>query len=129
MNTKQKGIVAEFKVISRLLELGYTVFTPVGNYGPVDAIALKDNKYVRGQIKLACPKPPSIEFSTIDCGRSRQGYQEVADVFWVYSPSCDEVYEIPTGIVSIKSMRLRVDETTSPGRRMDVTMAKDYILR
>lgn len=105
------------------------MFTPVGGYGPVDVIASKDNKYVKGQVKLACSKPPSIEFSTIDCGRSRQGYKEVADVFWVYSPSCEEVYEVPTAKASLKSMRLRVDYDPSPGRRTDVNLAKDYILR
>lgn len=129
MNTKKIGILSESKVIARLLELGYTVFTPVGGYGPVDAIAIKDGKQTRGQIKTACSKPPSIEFSTIDCGRARQGYEEVADVFWVYSAETNEVYEVPVKEASRKSMRLRVNEVSLPGKRTKVNLAKQYILR
>lgn len=94
----------------------------------MDAIAVKDGVVTKGQIKTACSHPPSIAFSTIDCGRNRQGYKDVADVFWVYYPENGEIYEVPVKSASKKSMRLRLDTSSTPGKRVRVNNASDFIL-
>ncbi len=126
MNTKKIGIVTEAKVIARLLELGYTVFTPVGGYGPCDAIAELDGRMLRGQIKTARQKTSSLAFSTIDCGRNRKSYEDVVDVFWVYAPFQGKIYQVPAKGAPIGTMCLRITDTCIPGRRNTVNYAKDY---
>lgn len=52
MSTIKNGKAAEQLVISKLLMLGYNIYTPVTDDSKVDLIYEKDNKYIRVQVKV-----------------------------------------------------------------------------
>ena len=65
MNVNEKGIIGLLKVTTDLYSRGYTCFTPVDDYNPVDCIAMKDGKTYRLQVKYRSPdKYGSYEIST-----------------------------------------------------------------
>lgn len=51
MNTVKKGKAAEALVISKLLQLGANVYTPVSEDSKVDLIYELENRYIKVQVK------------------------------------------------------------------------------
>ena len=51
MTTKEKGNLGLTKVIVRFVELGYAVFTEIGDNSDIDLIAIKDGKLLKLQVK------------------------------------------------------------------------------
>lgn len=51
MNVNEKGVMGLLKVTTDLYSRGYTCFTPIDDYNPVDCIAMKDGKLYRLQVK------------------------------------------------------------------------------
>jgi len=53
LNPSQIGQVTELKCQAYLIENGYNVLLPIGNYLPYDLVIEKDNKFLRIQCKHA----------------------------------------------------------------------------
>lgn len=54
-STKQKGDVAEYRVIAELLRRGLNVLRPLGDRLPYDLAVERDGRLVRIQVKFAWP--------------------------------------------------------------------------
>jgi hypothetical protein len=98
MNVNEKGIIGLLKVTTDLYSRGYTCFTPVDDYNPVDCIAMKDGKLYRLQVKYRSPgKHGSYEIrsrSTVN-GKNIQIDRNLIDMWAVYLSDKDKVVYIP----------------------------------
>lgn len=98
MNVNEKGIIGLLKVTTDLYSKGYTCFTPVDDYNPVDCIAMKDGKLCRIQVKYRSPgKYGSYELrsrSTVN-GKNIQIDRNLIDMWAVYLSDKDKVVYIP----------------------------------
>jgi hypothetical protein len=68
-NTKQKGDIAEYRVIAELLRRGLNVLKPLGDRLPYDLAIERDGKLLRVQVKMAW-KDPTGNF-VVDIRRSQ----------------------------------------------------------
>lgn len=76
LNPSQIGLITEYKCQLFLLERGFTVLTPVGNYQKYDLVIEKDNKFYRIQIKHSTEKENSFivrtKYDVRDNGKVRK---------------------------------------------------------
>lgn len=129
MNSKAIGERTEGVVLAHLLRLGYVVLMPFGDNQRYDLVVDKGNgKFVRGQCKTARIANGCIEFNTASINGftgKRTTYVGQVDVFWVYSPATDKVYEIPVEAVGVNACRLRIDPPRG-GATSGIRWAKDF---
>ena len=64
LNPSQIGEITELKCKTFLIEQGWNVLVPVGNYQKYDVVIEKDNKFYRIQIKHATEKEDSFLIRT-----------------------------------------------------------------
>lgn len=101
MNVNEKGVMGLLRVTTDLYSKGYTCFTPVDDYNPVDCIAMKEGKTYRLQVKYRSPggKYGSYEIrsrSTVN-GKNVQINRSLIDYWAVYLSDKDKVVYIPIG--------------------------------
>ena len=119
--------VAEAKALTRLIELGYEVFTPFITGGEIDLIAYKDDKSYRIQIKSISPKKNSISVCTMRTNTNYKKFKRVSytniDFFLIYDGA--NIYKIDndTNIQSI-TLSYKIPKNNQVRK---IRMAKDYI--
>lgn len=133
MNNNEKGELSESKIISCLLEHGYSVSIPFGNNQPYDLIMDDGRDLKKIQVKTgrlrngvilanACKteknwkdkKSSSVKYSKSDF-----------DLLAIYCPDTKSTFLIPFEDISSSKMSLRV-EPTKNGQLYDIKWAKDY---
>lgn len=133
MNSKAIGERTEGIVLAQLLRCGYSVLLPFGNNQRYDMVVDKgDGKFVRGQCKTArATSNGCVVFNTASINGftgKRTSYIGQIDVFWVYAPLTDCVYEVPIGSVGGNAGRLRISSPNG-GATSKIRWAKDFVLR
>lgn len=89
MHSKNKGTIGEVAVSLHLIELGYSVFSGVGDNSAIDLIAVNEDtgQTFRIQVKSSTPVKNNILLSLTrtskDTGKARYK-KEVIDVFALY---------------------------------------------
>ena len=127
MNPKAVGEISEGVVLGALLKQGKTVLMPFGNNQRYDLVIDEDGTFVRAQVKTGRLRNGVICFNTSSVNGftgKRTVYDGQADVFLVYCPETDGVYNIPVSECGVSVTSLRVE----PGKK-DVSgsrWAKDY---
>lgn len=108
MNTVKKGKAAEALVISKLLQLGANVYTPVSEDSKVDLIYELENKYIKVQVK-AVGTSGNIQVRKIGVNSKTNTKiywytEEDVDAFAAVDLITNSVYMIPISyIVTFKS--------------------------
>jgi hypothetical protein len=64
LNPSQIGLITEYKCITYLLEKGFNVLKPEGNYTKYDLVIEKNNRFYRIQCKHAIPDIDSFRVRT-----------------------------------------------------------------
>lgn len=64
LNPSQIGLITEYKCQLYLIEHGFNVLVPIGNYQKYDLVIEKDNKFYRIQIKHSTEKENSFLVKT-----------------------------------------------------------------
>jgi hypothetical protein len=76
LNPSQIGLITEQKCQLYLLEHGFTVLTPLGNYQKYDLVIEKDNRFYRIQVKHSTEKENSFivrtKYDVRDNGKVRK---------------------------------------------------------
>lgn len=76
LNPSQIGLITEYKCQLYLLEQGFNVLIPIGNYQKYDLVIEKNNKFYRIQIKHAAEKEDSFlvrtKYDVRDNGKVRK---------------------------------------------------------
>lgn len=136
LTTKQKGAIAEVAIARDLLQRGYTVATPFGDYGDWDLLVerkIDSQKEVfqRVQVKYATMKngciPVRNRCHSVNAGRVRRSHLYNDRVEWVavYEPSNCQCYYIPSEELRGEAMSLRVDQPKIQ-KLETIRWAKDY---
>jgi hypothetical protein len=124
-----RGEIAEAVIIARLVKRGDIVLLPFG-VKKYDIVVDRAGKFIRGQCKMAHHINGCLKFSTCsgNGNRGRQDYKGLADVFWVYYPVNEKIYEIPVDQVSSQACQLRINPLKAKfnGGMHEVRWAKDY---
>jgi len=133
MNTKQIGIITEQKVISKFLELGYTVATVIGDNSPYDIIVDKQDILYRVQIKTGRLRNGCVVFNTQSCRINMNkvyitNYINKIDIFVVWCRDIDAYFSIPVECAAKSSMCIRVFEPKN-GRYIGINNYEDFILK
>lgn len=129
MSKDSKGIIAEAKVLARLLEMGKSVLTPFGGKEPYDILVdNQDGTYTKVQVKSSWRKQGCLLFRAHKASgnrvRVKSSYVGYADIFAVYDDVDDKVYFVP--VFETKSdVWLRVDKPKI--HRSNIRYASDYL--
>lgn len=100
MNTNEKGVKGLTKVIDDLIDRGYEIFLPFGDYSSVDLIAVKGSKTVRLQVKYRSVNRKGweglihIPFYNVVNSKEVAIDMDLIDGWAVYVPDVDKVLYI-----------------------------------
>lgn len=126
--TKQKGLIAEAKVLAHLVDKGYKVFLPWGEDHRFDLLCEIDGKFKRIQVKYVSPKNGCIEVPL----RSMNNWNTIrycsknVDIIAAFNPKSDKIYFVPLKDFSnIAAIKLRFDKTKN-SQQKHVKWAEDY---
>lgn len=128
MNTKEIGEKSEAIILAHLIKLGYSVSLPFGDNQRYDMIIDKRNgKLLRAQCKTGKFKNGIIDFNT--CSKNRDtneplNYRGQIEIFLIYCPDLDKVYEVDVNKAPLNSMFLRVDNPKLSNSK--INWAKDF---
>lgn len=130
--TQHKGLLAESKVKTRFIELGYTVLEPqldkrydmaVEESGNFNRIQVKSTRYKNGSIRTR------LTWGSVNTnGTKRYKYgEDDIEYFALWNKQTDEVYILPQEFGEKSCVTLRVEEAKN-GQSKGVNHAEDYIL-
>ena len=127
MHTKSKGSVAELAVASILIQDGWHVLFPYGDYGRYDLVAEKNGQFLRIQVKYVTPKNGSL---IINCRSSNnwsvKSYSESEiDFIVAYDPRGQRAYFVPVAEINANVLTLRLEKTRN-NQSVFVRNAEDY---
>ena len=127
-NPKAKGERTEGIVLAQLMRRGHVILLPFGNNQRYDLVVDVDGKFVRGQCKTGVYRGGCVRFhpcSTNGFTGRKAGYAGQIEVFWVYCPEIDKVYQVPVGDVGSSQALLRIDPPRG-GATSKIRWARDY---
>lgn len=130
MDTKDVGDISELKVITALKEQGYPVLIPYGDNQRYDLAYEEDDGFVRVQVKTAREDDGRLLFNAYNTGHNNNGNyskeytKEDIDVFMVYSPDTEEIYEVSVEETGSSTFTLRHKEADFD--HPNINWAEDY---
>ena len=132
-DSKSKGDISEMKIISRLVELGHNVSTPIGDNCRYDIIVEKNSEFYTIQVKTGNYEDGVVKFSSVSVNHDafnnyrRDGYKNI-DFIAIYCPQLDTCYICDTdNIPESPHVKLRI-EPTKNNQNVGIRWAKDYKL-
>ena len=131
MQTREKGILTEAKILEALVAAGYLVLIPFGDGHKYDFVIDDSVSLRRVQCKTGRVKNGVLIFNSYSQsgnGATKQGYHGLADLFAVLHPDTGEVYLIPVERFGMAGVSLRL-MPTSNGQVKKINWAVDYLLK
>jgi hypothetical protein len=135
-HTQKTGDITEYAAITRLLECGYGVLTPIGQMQRYDlVIEDADGKFWRVQVKTGWvdEEQALIKFNTASSyNRTVQykgwrNYRGQCEYFAVYVEALNKIYFIPVDDVGTTNATLRLSPSKSKQEK-NVRWAQNYEL-
>ena len=129
MNSKAKGEISEAVIMAHLIKLGDIVLLPFGNNQRYDIVIERNGNFIRGQCKTAHYRKGCLEFNVCSMNGftgKTYDYKDQIDVFWIYYPVNEKVYEISINDVGISKVRLRLEPSKRYDKSSKIRWAKDY---
>lgn len=104
---------------------------PFGNNQRYDLVVdMGNGVFLRGQVKTGVYRNGCVRFHP--CSKSGGGkkkhYRDQIEVFWVYCPELDKIYQVPVNDVGTNQSLLRVDPPLG-GATSGIRWAKDYEMK
>ena len=133
MNTKDVGIETELIVLTKLVNLGYTVSQPYGDNAPYDFILDNGKKLLKIQVKTAEKRQNnslriSLSKRTGSKRLKRQKYHNLKiDGVIAYSKTNNEFYYINLHKYKIAEIHLR-DKKTTKKELKTMNFTEDFLL-
>lgn len=135
MKTKEKGELAEAKILARFLELGWPVSIPFGDNCRYDMIVEREGKLLKVQCKSAWyVENGTLHFNT--CSHNSKGANrnkkrhytsDEIDIVAVYSPHTEKCYLLSVDDLPRSTAILRI-KASANGQTKDIRWAEDYEL-
>ena len=127
LNPSQIGEITELKCKTFLIEQGWNVLVPIGNYQKYDVVIEKDNKFYRIQIKHAAEKEDSFlvrtRFDVRQNGKVIKGLYTEKDCDYFMTEFRGKFYMFP--IFGTNETKLWL----VPKRNPDSKLAKDFLAK
>ena len=126
--TKQKGNIAEAKVLTYLISQGFGVFVPWGEDNRYDLVCDIFGTLQRIQVKYVSPKNNCIEIPLRSCNNwnNIKYNKESVDIIAAYNPSDDKIYFIKlSDFKNTATVKLRFGNTKNCQKQF-VRWAKDF---
>lgn len=99
MNTKQIGDISEMKILAKLLEMGYSVLTPIGDRERFDLVVYHNDKFIRVQCKTGKIINGAIDVTRRSSYLNSQGKSvnkyytsDEIDYIMIYEPTMNQIY-------------------------------------
>lgn len=130
METREKGTLAESKILAAFVEAGYSVSLPFGDGHKYDLIVDDGRRVQRVQCKTGRVRNGSLHFNACSFSGNagtRRDYKGAADLFAVLNLDTGKVYVIPVNEVGHTVACLRLNPTLS-GQSKGIRWAKNYLL-
>ena len=126
LNPSQIGLITEYQCQLFLIEHGFNVLVPIGNYQKYDLVIEKDNKFYRIQIKHSTEKENSFlvrtRYDVRDNGRVRKETYKSEDVDYFMTEFNGVFYMFPVFGTSETKFWL-----TPPKNSSNSKLAKDFL--
>jgi DNA-binding CsgD family transcriptional regulator len=130
--TQHKGLLAESKVKTRFIELGYTVLEPqldkrydivVEENGEFNRIQVKSSRYKNGCVRTG------LTWGSVNTNKTKKYKYGEDDIeyFAIWNKQTDKVYVLPREFGEKTQVNLRIEEPKN-GQTDKINFAKDYIL-
>jgi len=133
MDVREKGNITEAKVVSKLTELGFSVFTPFSDGEKIDLVVEKEGNLYPLQVKTGrkISNGKKIKFNTSNTsyqgdGVKEETYEEYVDFFVVYEPSDEIFLWIPVDEAPSSAMEIRIEESSID--HPNINWYEDYLL-
>lgn len=113
MNSIQQGNLAESKVVSHFIQLGYEIYVPFGSGNSCDMVITKDGMARRVSVKSSSHKIPkynswTIELRQRNLHRTNHFDSSKSDILAVYLPVEDRIIILESNQITNKSkMRIQ----------------------
>lgn len=137
MNTCLKGSIGEVKVMSRLIESGWEVFTPFSGHSPFDLIAVQPitNKLFRVSVKSCFQKNKQSAYGvrlsqicmTVNGPKVENFKQDSCDIVACYLGDIDKVCFISSEDIKTNTVITFREEATTANVTGQVRLIDDYI--
>lgn len=129
LNPKAIGEKSEGIILAHLIRRSHVILMPFGNNQRYDMVVdLGNGNFIRGQCKTGVYRRGCVRFHPCSSGGGKKcDYRNQIEVFWVYCPELDKVYQVPVGDVGTRQALLRVDPPLG-GATSGIRWAKDYEL-
>ena len=134
MNKKQKGHLAEAKILANLLELDYTVLQPFGDNEKYDLVIESERGFHRIQCKYGKYKENGsinvqLNSSRINMnGQYKKTYtKEDIDYFATWCQKVNEVFLFSVDECGTRSFTIRLEKPKN-NQSKGVNLAKNYLL-
>lgn len=129
MSHKSTGEKTQAIILAHLVKNDKKVLLPFGDNQRYDMVIDEDGEFIRAQCKTAWKRSDDvIAFNACSVDwykRVRRSYLNEIDIFLVYSPDTNKVYQIPIDEISRTEIYLRLSPTRN-GQTKGVRWAKDY---
>ena len=126
LNPSQIGLITEYQCQLFLIEHGFNVLVPIGNYQKYDLVIEKDNKFYRIQIKHSTEKGNSFlvrtRYDVRDNGRVRKETYKSEDVDYFMTEFNGVFYMFPVFGTSETKFWLTPPKNSSTSK-----LAKDFL--
>jgi hypothetical protein len=130
METREIGNLSEAKILAALIKAGYLVSIPFGSGHKYDFVVEDHDGLHRVQCKTGRVRNGSLLFNSYSQsgnGKTKQGYQGLADLFAVLNPETDDVYLVPVRDVGTCGACLRLVPARN-GQLGNTRWASEYLL-
>ena len=131
MDNNTKGQLSEAKALSKLIEIGYSVYIPWDKTNKSDFIIEKDGNLFRVQCKTAKLQNDGSVLSFKTCSmhsrtKVRSSYKGIVDKFVVYSYELDKVYLIDISDLEPNTIATLRVAPSKNNQQKNARMSEDY---
>jgi hypothetical protein len=129
--SKQKGAIAEAKVLAFLASRGYKVFLPWGEDHRFDLLYEDKGRYKRVQVKYVTPRNNGIDvpLRSMNNWNTIRYSPENVDMIAAYNPKNEKIYFIELDKFSnIATIKLRFGKTKN-SQQKNIKWADDFELK
>ena len=129
-NPKAIGETTEAVILAHLIQRGDRVCLPFGNNQRYDMIIDRQGALIKAQCKTGRLRNGAVRFNVTSCNGftgEHRVYKGQVDVFLVWCPQLNTVYEVPVAACGKQLMSLRV-EPTKNGQTAYVRYATTYLV-
>jgi hypothetical protein len=129
-NPKAIGEMTEAVILAHLIQRGDCVSLPFGNNQRYHMIVDRHGKLIKAQGKTGRLRNGVVVFKVSSCNGftgEHRDYQGQADVFLVWYPELNSVYEVPVAACGRQQVSLRIERTKND-QAAHVRHAAEYVV-